>query len=89
MYIYISGKIASNFGWMFITSMFRVSTHQINKQVTIGANPIITMSKRKENQGSFDRGEQEGRLVPAGGKELVLHIEGAEARLLHEQMFFG
>ena len=33
-------------------------------------------------QGSFDGGEQEGGLVPAGGIELVLHVERAEARLL-------
>ena len=37
-------------------------------------------------QGSFDGGEQEGGLVPAGGIELVLHVECAEARLLHQQV---
>ena len=55
IYIYISGKIAGNFVWMFITSMFRVSTHQINIQLTIRANPIITMLCQKENQRSFHR----------------------------------
>ena len=27
--------------------------------------------------------------MPAGGKELVLHVEGAEAGLLHEQVLLG
>ena len=49
IYIYISGKIAGNFVWMFITSMFRVSTHQINIQMTIRANPNTTLSYQKEN----------------------------------------
>ena len=55
IYIFISGKIAGNFVWMFITLMFRVSTHQINIQLTIGANPIKTLLCQKENQGSFHR----------------------------------
>ena len=45
LYIYIAG----NFDWMFITSMFQLSSHQINIQMTIGANPNTTLSDQKEN----------------------------------------
>ena len=48
MHIIYYDKIAGNFDWMFITSMFRVSTHQINIQMTMGANPIKTVSYQKE-----------------------------------------
>ena len=54
--------------------------------MTIRANPNTTLSCQKEIKESFDGGEQEWGLVPAGGVELVLHVEGAEAGLLHQQV---
>ena len=41
--------------------------------MTIRANPNTTLSCQKEIKESFDGGEQEWGLVPAGGVELVLH----------------
>ena len=47
IYIYLT-KLQATLVWMFITLMFRVSTHQINIQMAIEANPIKTVSYQKE-----------------------------------------
>ena len=52
--------------------------------MTIRANPNTTLSCQKEIKESFDGGEQEWSLMPAGGVELVLHVQRAEAGLLHQ-----
>ena len=54
--------------------------------MTMGANPIKIVSYQKENQGSQDFGKQKWVLVPAGRVELILHVQGAQAGSLHDQM---